>query len=102
MSHKSAWKAEKLGYKNVKVFAAGFPAYLKSPESYASIAVEYLAQLLDENELLLVDSRPKKTKFDKGHIPGAISIPDADFEKLKGKLPVDQNTPLVFYCGGYT
>ena len=102
LSHKSAWKAEKLGYNNVKVFAAGYPAYLKAPGSYADISVEYLATLLDENELVLVDSRPKKPKFDKGHIPSAISIPDSDFDKLKGKLPVDQNTPLVFYCGGYT
>jgi rhodanese-related sulfurtransferase len=84
------------------VFAAGFPAYVKAPGSYASISVETLAKLLEANELLLVDSRPKKAKFDKGHIPSAISIPDADFENFKGKLPVDQNTLLVFYCGGYT
>ncbi len=102
MSHKSAWKAEKLGYNNVKVFAAGYPAYLKAPGSYASISVENLAKLLDENELVLVDSRPKKPKYDKGHIPSAISIPDSEFDKLQGKLPADKNMLLIFYCGGYT
>jgi len=29
MSHKSASKADQLGYKNVKVFAAGYPAWVK-------------------------------------------------------------------------
>ena len=52
--------------------------------------------------MVLVDSRPKKPKFDKGHIPTAISIPDSQFEKLKGKLPRDPRTPLIFYCEGYT
>jgi len=84
------------------VFAAGYLAYLKAPGSYASISVETMAKLLEANESIIVDSRPKKPTFDKGHIPSSISIPDADFEKLKGKLPVDQNTILVFYCGGYT
>jgi rhodanese-related sulfurtransferase len=51
---------------------------------------------------VLVDTRPKKPKFDKGHIPTAISLPDSQFDKLKGKLPSDKNTPLIFYCEGYT
>jgi rhodanese-related sulfurtransferase len=49
-----------------------------------------------------VDSRPKKPKYDKGHIPSAISLPFSQFEKLKGKLPRDKETPLIFYCGGFT
>ena len=23
-------------------------------------------------------------------------------EKLKGRLPADKSTPLIFYCGGFT
>ena len=102
LSHKSARKAEKLGYKNVKVFAAGFPAWMKTPGTYAVVSVEYVARQLEVNKMLLVDSRPKKPKYDKGYIPSAISIPDSQFEKLKGKLPADKDTLLVFYCGGYT
>jgi rhodanese-related sulfurtransferase len=52
--------------------------------------------------MVLVDSRPKRAKFDKGHIPSAISIPTTEFDKLKGKLPADKATPLIFYCGGFT
>ena len=102
MSHKSAWKAEKMGYNNVKVFAAGFPEWMKAPGSYASVTTEYVAQQLATNEALVIDSRPKKPKYDKGHIPTAMSIPDSQFEALQGKLPRDPDTMLIFYCEGYT
>jgi rhodanese-related sulfurtransferase len=102
LSHKSARKAEKLGYTNVKVFADGFPAWMKAQGSYAAVSIEYVAKQYEANQMIIVDSRPKRAKFDKGHIPSAISIPDTQFDKLKGKLPVDKATPLVFYCGGFT
>ena len=91
-----------MGYSNVKVFAAGFPAWMKAKGSYAAVSVEYVAKQLEGNEAIVIDSRPKKAKFDKGHIPSAISIPDSQFEKLQGKLPRDNETPLIFYCGGFT
>ncbi len=75
---------------------------MKAPGNYATVSIEYVAQLYEANETVIVDSRPKRAKFDKGHIPSAISIPDTQFDKLKGKLPVDKATPLIFYCGGFT
>jgi rhodanese-related sulfurtransferase len=102
MSHNSAWKAEKLGYRNVKVFDEGFPGWMKTAGNFASVEAEYVAAQLDANAAVLIDSRPKKAKFDQGHIPMAISIPDTDFEKLSGRLPRDANMPLIFYCEGYT
>ena len=50
--------------------------------------------------MVLIDSRPKRKKYDKGHIPTALSIPDSQFAKLQDQLPADKSTPLVFYCGG--
>ena len=50
--------------------------------------------------MVLIDSRPKRKKYDKGHIPTALSIPDSQFAKMQDQLPADKNTPLVFYCGG--
>ncbi len=100
LSHKSARKAEILGYRNVKVFAAGYPAWVETPGTYSAVTAEYVARELERNEMMLVDARPKKLKYDRGYIPSAISIPDSQFEKLKGKLPADKNTLLVFYCGG--
>lgn len=75
---------------------------MKARGNYAAVSVEYVAQQYEANLMIVVDSRPKRAKFDKGHIPSAISIPDTQFDKLKGKLPADKATPLVFYCGGFT
>ncbi|MBF0210950.1 MAG: rhodanese-like domain-containing protein [Desulfamplus sp.] len=100
LSHKAAKMAQSLGYKNVNVFAAGFPGWVRDKNNYPSVSLEYIQQEIDDNKMLLVDSRPKKAKFDKGHIPTAISLPDADFEKLNGKLPKDMDNLLVFYCEG--
>lgn len=103
LSHKAAWKAEKLGYTNVKVFANGFPAWKKDPDNYYCVEASYVKKQIDSKaNLVIVDSRPKRPKYDKGHIPTAISIPDSKFDKLKGNLPQDKNTSLIFYCGGYT
>jgi rhodanese-related sulfurtransferase len=102
LSHNSAKKAVKLGYKNVKVYADGFPGWMKEQGNYPSVSGEYVKKQMDSGiDMLLVDSRPKKTKFDKGHIPGAVSIPDSEFEQMTGQLPQDKNKLLVFYCEGY-
>jgi hypothetical protein len=53
-------------------------------------------------DVMIIDARPKRAKYDKGHIPGAISIPDSKFDKLTDKLPKDKNALLIFYCGGAT
>jgi rhodanese-related sulfurtransferase len=102
LSHKSARKAEKLGYTNVKVFAEGFPKYMKVPGNYPSVTVVWVKKQIDKNAgMVLVDSRPKRKKYDKGHIPGAISIPDSQFAKMTDQLPQDKGATLVFYCGGF-
>ena len=75
---------------------------MKAKGSYAAVSVEYVAEQIAKNEAVLVDARPKKAKYDKGHIPSAISIPDSDFDKLQGKLPADKNMLVIFYCEGYT
>ena len=100
LSHKSAFKAEKLGYSNIKVYANGFPNWKKSG-GLVGVDVAYLKKLIDKKtKMVIIDSRPKKRKYDKGHIPGAISLPDSAFDKMKAKLPKDKSTPLYFYCGG--
>ncbi len=75
---------------------------MKAKGSYGAVSVEYVARELAKNQLIIVDARPKKAKYDKGYIPTAISIPDSKFDELKGKLPADKNMLLIFYCGGYT
>lgn len=102
LSHNSAFRAEKLGYTDIRVYAAGFPDWVTSGHM-AAISVPHLKKLMDEGApLTLIDSRPKERKYDKGHIPGAISLPDSQFDKLVDRLPADKASPLYFYCEGLT
>jgi rhodanese-related sulfurtransferase len=101
LSHNSAFKAEKLGYTNIRVYTDGFPDWIKNGNLHA-VSVAYVKQLMDAKKpLTLVDARPKDRKYDKGHIPGAISLPDSQFDKLAAeRLPADKASPLFFYCDG--
>jgi rhodanese-related sulfurtransferase len=101
LSHNSAFKAEKLGYKNVRVYAEGFPDWIGKGNLHA-VSLAHVKKLLDEKApVTLVDARPKERKFDKGHLPGAISLPDSQFDKLAAeRLPADKAAALFFYCDG--
>ncbi len=100
LSHNSARKAEKLGYKNVKVFPGGYPEWVKAG-NVPAIGLETVKDMITKGEsFLLVDSRPL-VKFLEGSIPSAVSIPDSAFDKKTGLLPADKATMLVFFCGGY-
>jgi len=74
---------------------------LKVPGNYPSISVEWVKKQIDNKaDMVVIDSRPKRKKYDKGHVATAISIPDSQFDKLKNQLPKDKTKLLVFYCGG--
>ena len=63
------------------------------------IAWDEAAALLKANSALLVDARPKST-FDAGHIPGAVSLPEAaqnfDIVSFQKKYPPE--TVIITYC----
>jgi rhodanese-related sulfurtransferase len=101
LSHNSAFRAEKLGYTNVRVYAEGFPDWIRNGNLHA-VSIAHVKQLMDAKApMTLVDARPKERKFDKGHLPGAISLPDSQFDKLAAqRLPADKAAPLYFYCDG--
>ncbi len=69
------------------------------------ITVDELAPLIEQGpekgNFTIVDARPGKL-FTEGHIPGAISIYDAQFDENLDKLPKNKENLLVFYCGGPT
>ena len=52
--------------------------------------------------MMLVDSRPYKGKYMKGHIPGAVSMPFSAFDKTINLLPKKKDDLLIFYCQGPT
>lgn len=101
LSHNSAFKAEKLGYTNIRVYAAGFPDWIKNGNLHA-VSVAHLKKLMDEKTpMMLIDARPKARKYEVGHIPGAINLPDSQFDKLAAEmLPADKAAALFFYCDG--
>lgn len=100
LSHHSAFKAEKLGYSNIKVYPEGYPDWIAKGH-IGGVSVAYIKKLMDEQApMTLIDSRPKARKYDLGHIPGAISIPDTQFDTMTHLLPADKAAPLYFYCEG--
>ena len=70
---------------------------------HAIVDVDFVMQNvkipMPEN-VMVIDARPKRAKYDKGHIPMAVSIPDSKFDKMTDKLPQDKDALLIFYCGG--
>ena len=62
--------------------------------------VRKYAVLPKPDGVMLIDSRPTARKYDPGHIPTAVNIPDTQFEKMTDKLPADKAAPLFFYCDG--
>jgi rhodanese-related sulfurtransferase len=72
--------------------------YYKSLVDY-----EFMRQNVDippKKGVMIIDSRPAARQYDPGHIPGAVNIPDTQFDKQVAKLPADKSTLLLFYCGG--
>jgi rhodanese-related sulfurtransferase len=99
LSHMSAFRAEKLGYSNIKVYPAGMPDW-KTKGGQVSVSAAHIKKLIEEKApYMLVDARPKRVA-DKGMIPTAVNISDTEFDKNVDKLPADKATPLIYYCGG--
>jgi rhodanese-related sulfurtransferase len=100
LSHKSAFLVEEMGYKDISVFAEGYPAWLAAGQ-YGSVSSAYVKKVVDgKNKAVIVDARPAR-KFKKGAVPNSINIPFRDFDKHLAQLPEDKATALIFYCGGF-
>jgi len=100
LSHNSAFKAEKLGYTNIKVYPAGMPDWT-SKGGPVSVSAAHIKKLIDEKAAYaLIDARPKRVA-EKGMIPTAVNVSDTEFDKNIDKLPGDKGTPLIYYCGGF-
>jgi len=99
LSHQSAFKAEKLGYTNIRVYPGGNPDWVAKGGDQ-SVSAEYIKKLqADKAPHMVIDARPKRTA-DKGMIPGAVNISETEFDKNVDKLPAAKATPLIVYCGG--
>ena len=81
---------------------AGEPSDWKFHDIVDLTIIQQYAQLPQPEGVMIIDSRPYKPKYAKGHVPTAISIPDSQFDKMTDQLPADKNALLIFYCGGPT
>lgn len=106
----SARKAVKLGYTDVKVFAAGYPAWkkyagegataaapIKKGQEEGSIDIAEFKNIIDNNpgSIYLVDVRDAD-EYAQGHFKSAVNIPTDELEKKVSQLPSDK--PVVFVC----
>lgn len=100
LSHKAAELAMAEGFTDVSVFAEGEPGWRKAGHT-PWVATNHVKILLNDPEKVafIVDSRPN-LKYNNGTVPGAMNIPWPHFEKMKGLLPADKATQLIFFCGG--
>lgn len=96
LSPLAARKAEKLGYKNVKVFHAGLPAWKKA----GHVVVSNISgiQGFDKNEVpyILIDLRPSK-QIEQGHIPKAVALAQGGIQDMEGQFPNFKNAPIILY-----
>ncbi len=89
---------EGYGYKNVKMFAAGFPAW-RNTALPVYTEPEFLKYVMDKgkpNSYILIDLRSRQ-KAQKEHIPGAINFPANFVEALYNALPSDRNARIILY-----
>jgi len=113
LSHSSAFKAEKLGYTNIRVYEAGFPDWVKNGnmavvtrkapvieagKETGSISVASFERIYKEapGTVYLIDVREPQ-EFATGSFKGAINMPIGSLEKNIDKLPADK--PIIFFCG---
>lgn len=66
-----------------------------------NFVMQHVSVPMKEN-VMIIDARPKRAKYDKGHIPGAISIPHSQFDKMTAQLPASKDALLIYYCQGPT
>ncbi|WP_428024503.1 rhodanese-like domain-containing protein [Arcobacter sp.] len=97
-SPKVAGMLKKDGFTNVKLYQAGEPEWIK--KSYKEVDLIVAKAIQENNSGLLVDARPYKMYL-KETIPGAISIPDTNIDKLLGRFPFNKKEKIVVFCGGF-
>jgi len=91
MSPKSAGLAKKWGWKNVRVYVGGMPAWKKSGR-YTVSTPDYVRTA----NIVLIDLRAPAAVA-AGHIPRAVGIPASKLDAAKDSFPESLSAPIVFY-----
>lgn len=96
LSPSSASRAEKLGYKNIKVFKGGLPAWKKAKNLVYSSAKYLKTFAKTPKSVVLLDLRSPLVSR-KGHIKGAYSYPLSELQTAKAHFPKKKNAPIVLF-----
>ena len=88
---------ETLGRKQLAEVDQIAQLYYESRDELEPVSAAELQRRLENDQVLLVDIRPKE-EYEGGHIPGAISVPPDEIDERLAKLPRDQE--IVAYCRG--
>lgn len=85
-----------MGWKNVKVFHDGIPAWKK-----AGLPIEISPQQLKSSiekdmSFILIDLRDSK-EAEKEHLPQAVNIPLSELPKYRDKFPEKKKAPIYLY-----
>ncbi|MFC1845254.1 rhodanese-like domain-containing protein [Thermodesulfobacteriota bacterium] len=99
MSPFSAREAVKLGYTNIKVLSSGLPGWKKSKGLVVLPASGLKKMIHEDTSYVLIDLRSKDAAT-KGHIKGAVSIPEAELAAAKDTFPKDKSAPIILYSDG--
>ena len=86
LSPLAARKAEKLGFKNVKVYHAGLPDWRKAGHLVVSNNAAIQEYKKVDASFIVIDVRPAD-QIAKGHIPNSVAIPKDGLDSLKDQFP---------------
>jgi rhodanese-related sulfurtransferase len=97
MSPASAQKAQKLGYKNIKVYKEGMPEWAQHHYGVLSVTSFKEAFLDKDINHVLLDARKAKENA-AGFISGAVAFPASEAKKLAKELNLAQKkAPVIVY-----
>lgn len=71
--------------------------FFEERDGMEPISKDELWKRVQDNEVIVLDVRPSK-EYEKGHIPGALSIPLSQLKKRLAEIPQDHE--VVAYCRG--
>ncbi len=89
-----AVNAMAMGYTNVKIYPGGYPDWIKTEISEAS--VEFVKNFAGKPSVVIVDVRDA-AEANKEHIVGAVSIPFDKLPTYRDRFPEKKKAPIVVY-----
>lgn len=96
LSPQAARLAAQMGYKNIKVFHAGAPAWRKDGQPLL-VTGKFVESRLEN--VVLIDVRGAEAAK-KGHIQGAFSVPLDKVVAARDQFPLDTKVPIILYGEG--